>query len=86
MTEDNLREHIMHKDLWKTLRLTSGAGASDEPPGDADDHRGGVQQAGASQGNSGATGWACHGVRQPGADGGAMEVMAKAHRMNDELM
>ena len=36
MTEDNLREHIMHKDIWKTLRLTSDAGASDEPPGDAE--------------------------------------------------
>ena len=56
--KDNLKEHWIHKDLWKTLRLTSDAENKEEPPGDAEDHCGEVQQAGAG-----------HGVRKPGADG-----------------
>ena len=47
----------MHKDLWKTLTLISDAELKDEPPGDTEDRRDGVQRAGAG-----------HGARQPGAD------------------
>ena len=55
--DDNLHEHLMNKELLKTLTLTSDAELIDEPPGDTEDRRDEVQRAGAG-----------HGARQPGAD------------------